>query len=249
MGLSQALSAALAGVNVTQQSLSVIAGNVANANTPGYVDESAQSESRPRSPASPASASIRRHQPQSQYAAAKPVMDGDVRRLLRGHDGATLPAASADLRHARIVDLVRCDLQQFHDRAAIALEQSRCVFRASPGGRCRAGADAKSQRDDASIQQLRTAGRAGHRQRRANGQYGLATDRPDQSAACSGTAGQHTATLEDQRDQAITQLSPDDECHGGQGLQQPDFRFSPGPDSSSCRASRPRSSHSTMPEP
>ena len=41
MGLSQALSAALAGVNVTQQSLSVIAGNVANADTPGYVDESA----------------------------------------------------------------------------------------------------------------------------------------------------------------------------------------------------------------
>src|ERR1700728_2875647 len=40
MGLSQALSAALAGVNTTQQSLSVIAGNVANANTPGYVDES-----------------------------------------------------------------------------------------------------------------------------------------------------------------------------------------------------------------
>ena len=40
MGLSQALSAALAGVNVTQQSISVIAGNVANANTPGYVNES-----------------------------------------------------------------------------------------------------------------------------------------------------------------------------------------------------------------
>lgn len=40
MGLSQALSAALAGVNVTQQGLSVIAGNVANANTAGYVDES-----------------------------------------------------------------------------------------------------------------------------------------------------------------------------------------------------------------
>ena len=40
MGLSQALSAALAGVNTTQHGLSVIAGNVANANTPGYVDES-----------------------------------------------------------------------------------------------------------------------------------------------------------------------------------------------------------------
>jgi flagellar hook-associated protein 1 FlgK len=40
MSLSQALSAALAGVRVTQQGLSVIAGNVANANTPGYVRES-----------------------------------------------------------------------------------------------------------------------------------------------------------------------------------------------------------------
>src|SRR5208282_6152851 len=40
MSLSQALSAALAGVNVTQQGLSVIAGNVANANTTGYVHES-----------------------------------------------------------------------------------------------------------------------------------------------------------------------------------------------------------------
>jgi flagellar hook-associated protein 1 len=40
MSLSQALSVALAGVNVTQQGLSVIAGNVANSNTTGYVDES-----------------------------------------------------------------------------------------------------------------------------------------------------------------------------------------------------------------
>src|ERR1700728_3851638 len=40
MGLSQALASAVAGVNTTQQGLSVIAGNVANANTPGYVDES-----------------------------------------------------------------------------------------------------------------------------------------------------------------------------------------------------------------
>src|SRR6202161_1358067 len=39
MSLSQALCVALAGIHVTQQGLSVIAGNVANANTPGYVDE------------------------------------------------------------------------------------------------------------------------------------------------------------------------------------------------------------------
>ncbi len=40
MSISQALSAALAGVDATRQGLSVIAGNVANANTPGYVEES-----------------------------------------------------------------------------------------------------------------------------------------------------------------------------------------------------------------
>jgi flagellar hook-associated protein 1 FlgK len=40
MSLSQALSAAVSGVNTTQQGLSVIAGNVANANTPGYIEES-----------------------------------------------------------------------------------------------------------------------------------------------------------------------------------------------------------------
>jgi flagellar hook-associated protein 1 len=39
MGLSQALSAALSGVTATQQALSVISGNVANANTAGYVEE------------------------------------------------------------------------------------------------------------------------------------------------------------------------------------------------------------------
>jgi flagellar hook-associated protein 1 len=39
MSINQALSAALAGINATQQALSVVAGNVANANTPGYVEE------------------------------------------------------------------------------------------------------------------------------------------------------------------------------------------------------------------
>ncbi len=39
MSINQALSAALAGVNATQQALSVVAGNVANANTAGYVEE------------------------------------------------------------------------------------------------------------------------------------------------------------------------------------------------------------------
>src|SRR5580693_187349 len=39
MSLTQALGTALAGLNATQAGLSVISGNIANANTPGYVDE------------------------------------------------------------------------------------------------------------------------------------------------------------------------------------------------------------------
>ena len=41
MSLTQALSTALAGLNTTQANLSIVAGNIANANTPGYVEESA----------------------------------------------------------------------------------------------------------------------------------------------------------------------------------------------------------------
>jgi flagellar hook-associated protein 1 len=39
MSLTQALNTALAGLNATQSGLSVISGNVANSNTPGYVDK------------------------------------------------------------------------------------------------------------------------------------------------------------------------------------------------------------------
>src|SRR5258708_12363989 len=41
MSLTQALNTALAGLNATQASLSVISGNVANSSTPGYVDKTA----------------------------------------------------------------------------------------------------------------------------------------------------------------------------------------------------------------
>ena len=37
MGLGQALTSASTGLHATQSALSLIAGNIANANTPGYV--------------------------------------------------------------------------------------------------------------------------------------------------------------------------------------------------------------------
>src|SRR5262249_7120062 len=44
MSLTQALNAATAGLNVTQQSLSVTAGNIANAQTPGYIRKSLEQQ-------------------------------------------------------------------------------------------------------------------------------------------------------------------------------------------------------------
>ena len=44
MGLSQALATSLAGINVTQANIAIVAGNVANANTPGYVTQVASQD-------------------------------------------------------------------------------------------------------------------------------------------------------------------------------------------------------------
>ena len=41
MGLGQALSAAVSGLRVTQSSLALVASNISNAETPGYVRKSA----------------------------------------------------------------------------------------------------------------------------------------------------------------------------------------------------------------
>jgi len=46
MSLTQALNTALAGLNATQASLSVISGNVANSSTPGYVEKTANQAER-----------------------------------------------------------------------------------------------------------------------------------------------------------------------------------------------------------
>ena len=44
MGLTQALQTSLAGLNVTQANIAIVAGNVANANTPGYVTQQANQD-------------------------------------------------------------------------------------------------------------------------------------------------------------------------------------------------------------
>ena len=55
MGLTQALATALSGLHATQTGLSIVAGNVANAETPGYVRKTAR-PGRDSPAATPASA-------------------------------------------------------------------------------------------------------------------------------------------------------------------------------------------------
>ncbi len=168
MGLSQALSSALAGVNTTQQSLSVIAGNVANSNTPGYVEETANQVAVADQRPARRGGRSRRHQPRSQYAAAGPAVDRNLRQLVCRYELADLSAAAADLRYSRNIDVVRRDLQQFHHCFAGAVEQPRLRVAAERGDRRRASADAKSQLDDVDHPAVAHAGGAGHLDRRAD---------------------------------------------------------------------------------
>ena len=105
MGLSQALSAALAGVNVTQQSLSVIAGNVANADTPGYVDESASQNELVVAGQAGASVDTTGINRDLNTLVQSQLWTETSGELLRGHYLAALSAASAGVRHARILDI------------------------------------------------------------------------------------------------------------------------------------------------
>ena len=75
MGLTQALATSLSGLNATQTGLSVVAGNVANAQTPGYVaqtrnaDRGAGRQRRQRR-------SRYRDQPPARHVRSTAVMDG-----------------------------------------------------------------------------------------------------------------------------------------------------------------------------
>ena len=81
-------------------------------------------------------------------------------------------------------------------------------FAAERRDRRRASAGAKSQLDDRDHPAVAHAGRAGHRQRRADGQHrACSRSRRSTSSSRRASADSATATLEDQRDQDITQLT------------------------------------------
>ncbi|HXO55156.1 MAG TPA: flagellar hook-associated protein FlgK [Mycobacterium sp.] len=208
MGLSQALSAALAGVNTTQQSLSVIAGNVANANTPGYVDESlnqVELTTSGQGGASVDTAGINRN--------LDTLLQGQLWTETSGGSYAdTTSQLYQQLQQIYGTPGASTSFDGIFDNFTTALQSlSTSPSSYSSQAAVLSSAQAVAQNLNSmttSIQQLRT-----------QAEQGIANDvqaantalqqiaQINQQLEGSTTADSATATLEDQRDQDITQLS------------------------------------------
>jgi flagellar hook-associated protein 1 len=208
MSVNQALSAALAGINVTQQNLAVIAGNVANANTPGYVEESlnqAETATAGGAGVSVDSTGINR----------------DLNTLLQGQLWTETSGGS----YADMTSQIYQQLQQIYGTPGSATSfdaifdnftsalQSLSTSPSSYSSQAAVVSAAQSVAQNlnsmtTTIQQLRTQAEAG-----------IATDVQSANSALqqiaqingelasSSTADSAAAALEDQRDQDVTQLT------------------------------------------
>jgi flagellar hook-associated protein 1 len=208
MGLSQALSSALAGVNTTQQSLSVIAGNVANANTPGYVEEtSTQVEVGTAGTAGSSvdTAGINRE--------LNTLLQSQVWQETSG-DSYADQAASLYQQLQQIYGTPgsSSSFDAIYNNFTSAL-QALSTSPASPSGQSAVISSAQELTQNlnamtGSIQQLRTQAEQGiaNDVQSANGlvqQIAQLNQQLEASTAADST----TATLEDQRDQDVTQLA------------------------------------------
>jgi flagellar hook-associated protein 1 len=209
MGLSQALSSALAGVNTTQQSLSVISGNVANANTPGYVEETTNEVEVASSGTSGTSVDIS-------------GINRDLNTLLQGQlwtetsggsyadTGAQMyqqlqqiygtpgSSTSFDAIYNNFTDA----LQGLSTNPASTSQQSAVI-----GAAQELTQNLNSM--TSTIQQLRTQAEQGISTgvQTASGLLQQIAQLNNQLEGSANAADSSTATLEDQRDQDITQLS------------------------------------------
>jgi flagellar hook-associated protein 1 len=208
MGLSQALSAALAGVNVTQQAISVISGNVANANTAGYVDESlgqAEIATAGQAGTSVDTTGINRNLDTLLQSSLWTETSG-------GSFADTSANFYTQLQQVYGTPGTSSSIDGIYDNFTTALQAlSTSPSSSSAQSQVISAAQALAQNlnsTTASIQQLRT-----------QAEQGIATDVQTANTALqqiaqinaqlegNSTSDSAAATLEDQRDQDITQLS------------------------------------------
>jgi flagellar hook-associated protein 1 FlgK len=208
MSLSQALSAALAGVRVTQQGLSVIAGNVANANTPGYVDES-----------------LTQTELVSPGASGVSVDVAGINRNLNTLLQSQLWTESAGGSYANVTAQLYAQLQQIYGTPGSAsafdgvfnnFTSALQALSTSPSSYSAQAAAIGAAQTLAQNLNSMTSSIQGMR---SQAEQGIATDVQSANAALQGIAkinaqlqaasssDSSTAALQDQRDQDITQLS------------------------------------------
>jgi flagellar hook-associated protein 1 len=209
MGLIQALSTAMSGLNAAQAGLTITAGNVANANTPGYVR---QSSNLVETSAGSTGAGV-------DIAGVKRTLDQLVQSQLRTEtSGGSYADAKAQLYQ---------QLQQAYGTpgsagafdtafnnftaAAQALSTSPASAAAQSGLLSAAQALAQNLNTMSSaVQGLRSQaeqGIAGDVQQANAAMQRIAQINRELGAGAGGVPDSTTATLEDQRDQAINQLS------------------------------------------
>ncbi|HYA04992.1 MAG TPA: flagellar hook-associated protein FlgK [Xanthobacteraceae bacterium] len=207
MSISQALSAALAGVNSTQQALSVIAGNVANANTPGYIDESVNQVETATSGQTGASVDVTginrnlntllQDQLWTETSGDSYAdMTSQMYQQLQQIYGTPGSSTSFDA----IFDNFTSSLQ------ALSTSPSSSSAQAAVIGAAQAVAQNLNSMS-ATIQQLRSQAEAGIANDVQTANTALQQIAQINAQLQSAAADSSTASLEDQRDQDITQLS------------------------------------------
>ena len=188
MSLTQALATSLSGLTATQTNLSIVAGNVANAQTPGYI---AQSAIQVATASGDAGAGV-------SIASINRVLDQFVQQQLRSESSG---GAYADLRANFYQQLQQVYGQpgsntsldsafnNFTTRGSGIVDIAKFVGGAKPDDRRRASFGAAAQQRDKQHPNAAQPGRPGHRGRRSAGQQRPAADREHQSAASGQQLG------------------------------------------------------------
>ncbi|MEA2950346.1 MAG: flagellar hook-associated protein 1, partial [Alphaproteobacteria bacterium] len=207
MGLSQVLSTALSGLNVTQTSLAIVAGNVANAQTTGYV---AQSTTQVSTASGDGSEGVR-------ISSINRILDQVVQAQLRTE---TSGGAYSDMQVSLYTQLQQVYGQPgsdvtldgiFNNFTTAVQALATTPSSSSAQGQALNAAQALAQQlNDASsrIQALRTQadqGIASDVQLANNALQQIANI--NQQLTTTGAQDSTAATLADQRDQAIDQLA------------------------------------------
>ena len=182
MSLTTSLTTSLAGLNATQASISVVAGNVANANTPGYIAQTVTQVAT------------------SQGNAGDSVRVAAINRVLDQFVQTQLTTESSGKGYADLSASFYQQLQQVYGQPGTSTTLDSVfnnfttavqALSTSPNstaaqGQTIAAAQSLAQQLNsatASIQGLRTPGGSGDRVRCPAGQRRAAADRADQSAA------------------------------------------------------------------